>query len=69
MRRDTWDLNHEPGIEPVPCVVEAPTLNHWAIRELPEYMFFVLILAFVWDSGLGVVTAWFTALQLNEITN
>ena len=57
-----WDLNHEPGIEPVPCVVEGPTLNHWTIRKVPEYMFFVLILAFVWGSGLGMVTAWFTAL-------
>ena len=25
----------QPGMEPVPCAVEARVLNHWASREVP----------------------------------
>lgn len=50
------------GLNLCPPVAEAQTLNHWPIRKVPDYRFFVPILAFVWDSGLGMVTAWFTVL-------
>ena len=50
------------GLNLCPSVVEAQTLNHWTIRKAPDYVFFVLILAFVWDSGLGMVTDWCTVL-------
>ena len=31
-----------PGIEPMPPVVEAPSLNRWITREVPKFFFFNL---------------------------
>ena len=30
----------QPGIEPMPPVVEAWGLNHWTAREVPAHIFF-----------------------------
>ena len=41
--RAAWDiLVSQPGIELVPPVVEAQSLNHWATRELPQATFWVV---------------------------
>ena len=53
-------MNH--GLNLCPSVAGAQTLNHRTIRKVLDYRVFVPILAFVWDSGLGMVTAWFTML-------
>ena len=33
----------QPGIEPVPPVVEVQSLNHWTAKEVPEDDFYVCV--------------------------
>ena len=37
-----WDLNPQPGIEPVPFALEAQSLNHWTAREVPIFSYFYI---------------------------
>ena len=38
-----WDPVSQPGIEPLPPVVEAWSPNRWTTREVPEFFFFLLL--------------------------
>ena len=38
-----WDLSSWPGIEPVPSVVEAQSLNYWTTREVRSSGYLVLL--------------------------
>ena len=39
-----------PGTEPVPCTLEAQSLNHWTTREVPPLGFFKILLDFLYTS-------------------
>ena len=39
-----WDLVPQPGIEPRSPALGALSLNHWTTREVPQGLFFKLII-------------------------
>ena len=49
--RSMWNLAPWPGIEPVPAVVEAWSLNHWTAREVPPLGFLIVVMCPDLDSG------------------
>ena len=35
--RGLWDLVPQPGIKPVPPILEVQSLNNWTAREVPRF--------------------------------